>query len=214
MIKLFIIVAAFLVFFGFSRGELFANQPDNSANSKKFIFKKDNIASKNKDSQSKSQKKDSQSKSQEVVTTKITAKVIDIKRPSEEINFYHDVTVERGDVTIKAENMVVYYKEGQKEREGAIKKIIAKNNVKIFHQEFTASSDLGVYNPATDNLTLEKNVVFNNGLSVAKGENFVYNLATQKGRLFGDKKQKLQNSNDGRVIVIIEDNPSKKESDD
>jgi lipopolysaccharide transport protein LptA len=151
-----------------------------------------------------------------IITTKITANFIDIKRKSEMVNLIGNVIVEKEDLSIKADNMVVYYYENkgdQDDQGGKIKRIEAANNVKIFNGDITATGKYGFYNPDQNNLILEKNVIFNNGTSVAKGQKFIYDLKTKKGNLVGKKDvptiNKTSNS-DGRVVVIIDDNDFKK----
>ena len=78
-----------------------------------------------------------------------------------------------------------------------IKRIEAKDNVKIFNDEFLATGKSGFYDPKADNFILEEDVVINQGTSVATGEKFIYNLTTKKGNLVGQKND--------RVIVIIND---------
>ena len=148
------------------------------------------------------------------IITKIKSNFIDIKRGEETINLDGNVIVERGDISILADNMVVYYYENQDGQGSEIKKIEAKENVKIFNSEFVATGKRGFYNQNQNNLTLEDDVVFNNGMSVARGQKFIYDLKSKKGHLVGTKnfpKTNLSDKNaDSRVIVIIDDNDFKK----
>ena len=75
------------------------------------------------------------------ITTKIKANFIDIKRQIGTANLIGNVIVEREDLSMKADNMIIYYYEqkGEENDRGAIKKIEAKNNVKIFNGEFIAT---------------------------------------------------------------------------
>ena len=165
------------------------------------------------------------SKVDKIVSTKITANFIDIKRKSETVDLIGNVVVEKEDLSIKADNMVVYYYENKNKTKGdnsdkkdnAIKKIEAKNNVKVFNGEITATGKYGFYNPDKNNLILEQDVVFNNGTSVATGQKFIYDLKTKKGKLVGGKNISTINQSgdsyiksDGRVVVIIDDNDFKK----
>ena len=158
--------------------------------------------------------------SSKIITTTIKADFIDVKRRNETINLLGNVTVEKEDLSIKADSALVYYYEKnteQSEEGNSIKKIEATDNIKIFNGEFVATGKYAVYDPQLNNLILEENVIFNNGTSIAKGEKFIYDLKTKKGNLIGtDKKpaanqQSNQNDeDDGRVIVIIDDNDLKK----
>lgn len=156
----------------------------------------------------------------DIIITKIKANFIDVKRRDETVYLYGNVIVERQDLSVLADKMVVYYYENSEneivDKSQTIKKIEAKDNVKVFNSEFTATGKSGVYDPKENNFVLEDDVIFNNGTSVAKGQKFVYNLTTKKGNLVGQKNitqnisEELNPENentgeDNRVIVIIDD---------
>ena len=155
-----------------------------------------------------------------IIITKIKSNFINLKRSQEIAYFYGNVIVEREDLSILADKMAVYYGKSNKDQKSnkllnkksqksqAIKKIIVQNNVKIFNEEFVATGEYGVYDPEQNNFILKNNVIFNQGVSVAKGEKFIYNLATKKGNLVG-KTNNDSKINDNRVIVIIEDSSLK-----
>lgn len=153
------------------------------------------------------------------ITTKIKANFIDIKRQIGTAKLTGNVIVEREDLSMKADNMIIYYYEqkGEENDRGAIKKIEAKNNVKIFNGEFIATGKYGFYNPDQNTVILKENVIFNNGTSIANGEKFTYDLKTKKGDLIGNKNLPIKSQSDvsdgtkpdGRVIVIIDDNNAK-----
>ena len=169
-----------------------------------------------------------------VIITQIKSNFIDVKRASEIIYFYGDVIIERQDVSILADKMVVYYDSDSKNsskdqfaqlkskdslsNSGAIKRIEAEDNVKIFNGEFVATGKHGIYNPKQNNFILKEDVILNKGSSVAKGQKFVYNTITKKSYLVGkkdvneDNKKKQKNADqniDNRVTVIIDDNSLK-----
>ncbi len=154
-----------------------------------------------------------------IIITKIKSNFIDIKREDEAVYLYGDVIVERQDLSVLADKMVVYYYENSKEdtkedkvvitpekhseKTQGIKRIEAKDNVKMFNDEFVATGKSGVYDPKEDNFILEEDVVLNKGTSIAKGQKFIYNLTTKKGSL-------VRKKDDSRVIVIINDSDVKK----
>ena len=129
------------------------------------------------------------------ITTKIKANFIDIKRQIGTAKLTGNVIVEREDLSMKADNMIIYYYEqkGEENDRGAIKKIEAKNNVKIFNGEFIATGKYGFYNPDQNTVILKENVIFNNGTSIANGEKFTYDLKTKKGDLIGNKNLPIKN---------------------
>ncbi len=87
-------------------------------------------------------------------------------------------------------------------KNSSIKRIDAKQDVKVFSSDFVASSDFGHYNPKDNLFVLEKNVIVNNGDSVAVGEKFIYSLQTRKGSFVG-KSGNLKTGEDKRVVVTI-----------
>ena len=148
-------------------------------------------------------------KSKPETPTRIRSDIIDIKRKSQVINFINNVTVEKDDSSLLANKMTVLYEEkseanGQK---SSIKKIIAKDNVKIFSEDFVASGDSGYYEPSKNIFVLEKNVIVNNGTSIASGNKFIYDLVTKKGKFVGRKDETsiTGNGGDKRVVVVIGD---------
>ncbi len=109
-----------------------------------------------------------------------------------------------------AENVVA-----GEQKQSSIQKIEARENVKIFSEDFIASGDFGYYEPRKDSFTLEKNVIVNNGTSIASGDKFLYDLKTKKGVFIGRKDETsiTGNGGDKRVIVVIgNDLQSKKKS--
>ncbi len=118
-----------------------------------------------------------------------------------------------------AEKMTVYYFEendvrpiGENGQKTSIKKIEARQKVKISNADFVATGDYGYYDPIPNLFILQDNVVVNNGSSVANGSKFIYNLNTKKGNLIGGEKQLIkggQGQQDKRVIVIINEDKQK-----
>ena len=145
---------------------------------------------------------------QEMVTSVIRSKFISIKRHSGIIEFFENVIIEREDTSFLSDKMIAYYDEekkekiGNKDEAGIIKKIDAFGRVKIFNQEIVATGDTGSYDPSLGIFTIEENVIFNNGTSIANGKKFIYNINTKKSNLFGEESQAGQ-LKDSRVLIII-----------
>jgi lipopolysaccharide transport protein LptA len=144
--------------------------------------------------------------------TRIRSDIIDIKRKSQTINFFSNVVVEKDDSSLLADKMVVFYNEkkdqdsqNNDEKKGSIKRIEARENVRIFSEEFIASGSYGYYDPKKNIFVLEKNVIVNNGTSIASGDKFIYNLQTKKGNFVGPKDETsiTGNGGDKRVVVVI-----------
>ncbi len=136
---------------------------------------------------------------------RIRSDVIDIKRKSEEVNFIKNVVVEKDDDSLLADKMTVLYFEKEREdQKSRIKRIDAKDNVKIFSDEFVGSGDYGYYDPDQNIFVLEKNVIINNGTSIASGDKFVYSLSAKKGKFIGKRDESsIEDREDSRVMVIL-----------
>lgn len=147
--------------------------------------------------------------------TRIRSDIIDIKRKSQVIDFFNNVVVEKDDSSLLAQKMTIFYEEkkddagadNSTEKKSSIKRIDAKENVRIFSEDFIASGDSGYYDPGKNNFVLEKNVIVNNGTSIASGNKFIYDLTTKKGHFSGPKDETsiAGNGGDKRVVVVIGD---------
>lgn len=152
--------------------------------------------------------------------TKIRSEIITLNRQNQTVEFNDNVVVEKEDSSLLADKMIVIYEEKKSNdlnsKQNKIKRIEAFNHVKIFSDDSTATGETGYYDPALNVFVLQKNVMVNNGTSIASGDKFIYDLKTKKGNFVG--KQKLINSNinsseinqnfinaDDRVTVIIGD---------
>lgn len=123
------------------------------------------------------------------------------------MTFIDNVVVEKDDDSLLSDRMVVIYKEGgnSKSNDAKIERMDAEGHVKIFSQEFIGSGDFGHYEPNLNQFTLEKNVIINNGTSIASGDKFIYNTVTKKGHFIGPKDEThiRGNGGDKRVLVVI-----------
>ncbi len=170
--------------------------------------------------------------------TKIRSDIIDIKRNSQTVNFIGNVIIEKDDSSLLSEKMIVLYDEKKEKKplpkktavevensdnfaesetdqntetseQSSIRKIYTDEKVKIFSDEFVAVGDSGYYDPKEDVFVLEKNVMVNNGVSIAKGDKFIHHLSTKKSYFAGEKdseKDDATKQDDGvdrRVVVII-----------
>ena len=148
--------------------------------------------------------------------TRIRSDIIDIKRKSQTINFINNVVVEKGEDSMLANKMKVIYEEKTSKSEDAqIERIDAFGDVKIFSEEFVASSELGHYEPKKNRFILEKDVIVNNGTSIASGEKFIYNLITKKGKFVGNSGEtSIMNDNKNKRITVVIGNDAKMEKKD
>lgn len=154
-------------------------------------------------------------KSKTETPTRIRSDIIDIKRKSRIVKFINNVVVEKDDSSLLAKEMIVIYDEKSQESRNiagseennnvSIKRIDASGNVKIFTEEFIASGDYGHYDPKRDVFILEKNVIVNNGTSIASGNKFIYNIKTKQSNFVGAKDETSisKKNGDKRVTVVI-----------
>lgn len=145
------------------------------------------------------------------IETRISSDIIDIKKKSQKIDFINNVIVEKQDLSMLAKKMTVYYfdnkiDDNSSNKNSSIKEVKAYDNIKLFNNEFTASSDFAIFDPNKNIIILEKNVIVNNGTSVIKGDKFIYDLNSKKGQVLGQKNLKnIHEKIDERVTIIIGD---------
>ena len=90
---------------------------------------------------------------------------------------------------MKAQKMVIFYDKpansaasqpapGTPDGDTTVRRVEADGNVVILDKEQVATGDHGVYENATDIMTLTGNVALSKGQNVTKGTKLVYNLGT------------------------------------
>ncbi len=154
---------------------------------------------------------------------------MDIKRKSQTVNFIGNVVIEKEDSSLLSNRMTVLYEEKKDQQNGStkdaddsveeskqqnsatavkktsgIRRIYSDEKMKIFTDEFVATGDSGYYDPKEDLFVLEKNVMVNNGVSVAKGDKFIHHISTKKSNFVGQKDM-VKEGVDNRVVVILGD---------
>ncbi len=149
---------------------------------------------------------------QQAKQTVIRSEFITIKQKSQQIKFLQNVVVEQDDNSLLADEMVVDYLENAKKKR-EVHLITAHKNVKLFNQNITATSDVGIYDPKKKLITLKNNVLVNDGKSIVAGNQFIYDLVSKTGKFSNQNSAPKNNSLkrdeplDKRVTVIIGDNP-------
>lgn len=97
-----------------------------------------------------------------------------------------NVIVTQGETVMKAKKMQIFYirsEEGQAapaegETGTSIKRVEAEGEVIILEKDQIATGEKGIYEAATDIMTMTGNVTLSKGQNVTKGQKLVYNLGT------------------------------------
>ncbi len=119
------------------------------------------------------------------------------------VSFHGNVICKNGEITIKADRMLVEYnKKLSSGKDTKIENIYAYENVKFSNGKIIVTGDKGNYNLGNDLVIIEDNVMMNNDDIVALGEKLTYNVTTDDTKMDGIKKQ---NKNNKRVIIILDD---------
>lgn len=81
---------------------------------------------------------------------KIKADIFDIKQNNQKIDLINNVIIEKEDISLLSDKMEIIYHDNKKSdlsNSSKIKEIKALNNIKMFNNEFVASSQIGIYDP-------------------------------------------------------------------
>jgi len=119
-------------------------------------------------------------------------------RDAEKIAVYSGhVRVLQGGTLLETPTLRVFYtgdapaQGGQGTPGNKVSRLEAGPGVMVRDGDKTASSDRAVFEMDTDLVTMSGNVVLTQGTSVARGQRFVVNLATNEGRIDGGRVQTL-----------------------
>jgi lipopolysaccharide export system protein LptA len=124
----------------------------------------------------------------------ITADRLDVVQPSRVATFTGHVDAVQGDMVLSADQLRVYYN-GQGPGAGptsatsapgggSIRRIEAEGNVFLSSPTQTAQGKTGVYDVASDRLTLEGAVVLTQGNDVIRGDRLEVDLASGRSHVF------------------------------
>lgn len=123
----------------------------------------------------------------------ITADAMELEQEAQRALFLGAVDVEQGDLRLKADQLVVYYRDKAAEEENAVYRIEVEGNVSLDAPNETAKGDTGVYDVDAGTITLIGNVVLTSGQNVLRGTEATMNLETGKSEVRGGE------GDDGRV---------------
>ena len=114
----------------------------------------------------------------------IAADRMEVERSAGRAVFIGDVDVERGDMALRADKLVVHYREGDDGGE-TIHFIEALGNVFLATPDETARGDTGAYDIDAGVVRLAGNVVLTNADTVLRGSEATVNLETGRSLVTG-----------------------------
>jgi lipopolysaccharide export system protein LptA len=140
---------------------------------------------------------------------KIDAATLEVRDKNKIATFSGNVQVVQGDTTLLSRSLDVYY--DQQDASGKtltaaqpgpggsqkIKRLEAKGTVKVMQKDQTATGDLGIFEMATNTVTLSGNVTITQCENVLRGERLTVNLTTGVSHLEAGK------ANGGRVQMLL-----------
>ena len=133
---------------------------------------------------------------------KIEAANLEVRDRDQAAVFSGNVIVQQGDTTMRSRQLVVHYdlnagkgpnaSSAPKQESVAprqIKKLEATGGVVVSTREQTATGDTGLFEMATNTVTLAGNVVMTQGPNVMRGERLIVNLETGISHIEGGRSQ-------------------------
>lgn len=112
----------------------------------------------------------------------ITADALEVRQEEQIAVFTGNVDAVQGELNLRADRLVVYYRANAKES-NAISLIEAFGNVFLSSPTETAQGEKGVYNLDTDTIELTGGVVLTRGESVIRGDRLDMDLASGRTRV-------------------------------
>ena len=114
----------------------------------------------------------------------ITADSLEVQREQSLAIFHGDVLAVQGEMHLRAQTLVVHYREDDRRDEGTtISQIDARGDVFVSSPSETAQGDLGVYDVEAGVIDLTGAVVLTRGENVVKGDHLVMDLNTGYSRV-------------------------------
>lgn len=133
----------------------------------------------------------------------VEADSLEVQDSKHTATFIGNVRVVQGDIRMKSDRLVVYYKGGGQEGSSRIEKIAATGNVLISSpDEQTASGDWANYLVATRQIEMGNSVVLRQGENVIRGSTLQVDLDTGHAKVSGGGSGK--NGGNGRVKGLFQ----------
>lgn len=130
---------------------------------------------------------------------KIDAATLEVRDKNKIATFSGNVQVVQGDTTLRCKTLAVFY-DGDSTSGSAMKtaqpgpggqqrirRLEAKGGVVVTQKDQTATGDIGIFDMASNTVTLNGNVTVTQGQSVLRGEKLTVNLTTGVSHVEGGK---------------------------
>jgi lipopolysaccharide export system protein LptA len=129
----------------------------------------------------------------------IESTTLEVRDKEKQATFAGNVRVTQGDVALRCKSLMVFYDQEAGVASGGgmqlanppggqggaqkIKKLEARGGVVVTQKEQTVTGELGLFDMATNTVTVSGNVVMTQGQNVLRGEKLVVNLTTGVSRV-------------------------------
>jgi lipopolysaccharide export system protein LptA len=132
---------------------------------------------------------------------KIDAATLEVRDKNKTATFSGNVQVVQGDTTLRCRTLAVFYDNGNGDSanntmtsakpgpsgQSRIKRLEAKGGVTVIQKEQTATGETGIFDMASNTVTLSGNVVVKQAENVLRGDQLVVDLATGEARFTSGK---------------------------
>lgn len=125
----------------------------------------------------------------------ITADSLEVLRDQQVATFTGNVDAVQGDLTLSADELKVFYRGDERSDDaaattddGTIRRIEAAGNVFLTSPRETAEGEEGVYDVASQTVTLERSVVLTRDDNVIEGDRLEMDLASGRSRVTADDR--------------------------
>jgi len=140
----------------------------------------------------------------------IEAATLEVRDKDKVATFSGNVRVQQGDTAMRCKSLLVFYEQENGKRDTApkagsmttdapgiggqqkIKRLEARGGVVVTQKDETATGDLGIFDMATNTVTLTGHVMMTQGKNVLRGSKLVVDLATGVSRVESGKHGRVQ----------------------
>jgi len=116
----------------------------------------------------------------------ISADSMEVEQSTQTATFLGAVDVKQGDLTLRADTLIVHYRDTQADSENSIHLIEVIGNVFFATPSETAQGNSGTYDVDTGIISLAGNVILTNADAVLRGDKATMNLETGQSQVTGD----------------------------